>query len=107
MQQFEREAIGQRIAQARRESGGMTQPELADVLNVTVRQLQNYEAGETVPWKHFQTLERVFKRPLQWWLHGEEEPAPDAGVVERLDRIEQLVLQVLAQSGPDEQADQA
>lgn len=50
----------------------MTQPELAEALDVSTRQLQNYEAGVTIPWPHFQRLEEIFDRSLTWFLHGED-----------------------------------
>lgn len=54
MQQFAPDQIGARIAQARREADGMTQETLADALDLSVRQLQNIEAGATIPWKQLQ-----------------------------------------------------
>lgn len=77
MQQFAAQEIGQRIAQARREAGGMTQEELADALNVSKRSLQSYEAGVHIPWKHFETMGRIFGRPLEWFLRGENEAERD------------------------------
>ena len=71
MRQFAAQEIGERIKQARLEAGGMTQEELADALDVSTRSLQAYEAGDTIPWKHFQALTRIFDRPLEWFLHGE------------------------------------
>lgn len=90
MQAFAAREIGQRIHQARKEAGGMTQHDLAEALDVSQRQLQNYEAGETIPWKHFARLEQIFGRPLTWFLHGEgnQETAtpPDAEELrQRLD----------------------
>lgn len=72
MQQFANREIGERVARARRESGGMTQEQLAELLNVSKRSVQDYEAGVTVPWKHMQTLSQTFKRSIEWFLHGEE-----------------------------------
>lgn len=73
MRQFAAQEIGARIARARREAGGMTQPELAEALDVSTRSLQDYEAGTTIPWKHFQALSKIFDRPLEWFLHGQED----------------------------------
>lgn len=87
MQQFAAREIGQRIAEARRLAGGMTQPDLAEVLDLSVRQIQNIEAGESIPWKHFVRLEQVFKRPLEWFLHGEE---PDGDHPDFQVLVEQL-----------------
>lgn len=80
MQQFAAREIGQRIAQARRESGGMTQPDLAEALNISTRSLQDYEAGVTIPWKHFQMLSSIFDRPLAWFIHGEEPETQATGI---------------------------
>ena len=59
----------------------MTQEQLAELLNISTRSLQDYEAGVTVPWRHLQTLETIFRRPLGWFLHGagdrREVGAPD------------------------------
>ena len=66
--------IGRRIQLARKETGGMTQLQLADLLNVTGRSVQDYERGKTVPWKHFERLEEITGRPLRWFLHGDESP---------------------------------
>ena len=52
----------------------MTQLQLAALLNVTGRSLQDYERGKTVPWKHFERLEEITGRPLRWFLHGDEPP---------------------------------
>ncbi len=98
VRQFAQKEIGQRIALARKEAGGMTQEQLAELLNVSTRSVQDYEAGETVPWKHFQLLEEIFRKPLGWFLHGEEatQPAAEDAVFEgRLERLEGLSHQVL------------
>ncbi len=78
MQQFAAHEIGQRIAQARKEAGGITQEDLADALDVSKRSLQDYEAGVTIPWKHFTKLTAITGRQLEWFLHGDE---PAAAVV--------------------------
>lgn len=91
MQQFAAREIGARIAQARREADAMTQDELADALNISKRSVQEYEAGNTIPWKHFSRLEEIFGKPLSWFLHGEEEATPpsDAGQLEALLQAEE------------------
>lgn len=94
MQQFAPEEIGARIAQARREADGMTQETLAEALDLSVRQIQNIEAG-TIPWKHFSRLEAIFEKPLSWFLHGEEDPPAHLGpleaqVAEVLSAVEKL-----------------
>jgi DNA-binding transcriptional regulator YiaG len=103
VQAAEREAIGRRIAQARREAGAMTQQEFADLLNLSVRQVQNFEAGESVPWKYFQTLETVFKRPLGWFLHGEVAEGEGGELAASVRRIELALEALIARLEPDDQ----
>ena len=93
MQQFAAREIGARIAQARREQGAMTQEQLAELLDVSTRAVQDYEGGKRIPWKHFKRLEQIFKRELDWFLHGEtsEEPAvleQLVGVGRKLDALD-------------------
>ena len=64
--------IGMRIAEARREAGGMSQRELADLIGVSERSVQAYEQGEVIPWRYVATLESVLGRPTAWILHGED-----------------------------------
>lgn len=97
MQQFAAREVGQRIAQARQEAGGMTQVELAEALDVSQRQLQNFEAGVTIPWKYFTRLEQIFGRPLPWFLHGEERPSND-GVSPLLTEAMVVAVEALRQA---------
>lgn len=94
--------IGARIAQARREAGGMSQQELGDLIHprVSVRSIQAYEAGDTIPYRYLRELERVLGRPAAWFLHGD---AAVRGtevvmreVLERLALIEQKLDEALA-----------
>jgi transcriptional regulator with XRE-family HTH domain len=64
--------IGSRIAQARR-GGGLTQRELADHLGVTVRTIQNYEAGVAVPYRHLRAIESLGHKRPGWILDGGED----------------------------------
>jgi transcriptional regulator with XRE-family HTH domain len=92
VREFATEEIGERIARARKQAGGMTQEQLADLLDVSKRSLQDYEAGKTIPWKYFQLLEKILKRPLEWFLYGEEGTATTAldadDLAAALDRLE-------------------
>lgn len=67
-----RVAIGERIAQARKELGGMRQEELADLIHVSVRSMQAYESGEVIPYRKLDELERILGRDKAWILHGDE-----------------------------------
>lgn len=80
------EEVGRRIAKARLEAGGMTQEELSDLVGVTKRSVQLWEAGESIPYRHMPKLEGVLRRSTAWLLYGDEGvESPDAGL-ERLER---------------------
>ena len=64
--------IGLRIAEARREAGGMGQRELGELVGVTERSVQAWEAGEVIPYRYLRDLERALGRPAAWLLHGPE-----------------------------------
>jgi transcriptional regulator with XRE-family HTH domain len=68
----EQREVGERIAEARRH-GGLTQRELAALLGVTVRTIQNYEAGVAVPYRHLRTIESVGRKRPGWILEGGED----------------------------------
>jgi len=67
-----RERIGARIAQARK-AQGLTQRDFAELLGVTVRSLQHYEAGSIVPYRHFPRMETVTKKRPGWFLQDAHE----------------------------------
>jgi len=71
MEQFQAAEIGARIKQARLERG-LTQDELASMTSFSKRSLQDYELGETIPYRHFAELGRLLRRPAEWFLHGDE-----------------------------------
>lgn len=64
--------IGERIAEARHEAGGMTQTELAALIGVSPRSVQAYELGEVLPYRQLKDLEHALGKPLGWFLHGDE-----------------------------------
>jgi transcriptional regulator with XRE-family HTH domain len=66
---FEAEVIGERIARARTEAG-LTQEELAELIGVSTRSLQGYEAGAVKPYRHMAKLSSTLNRPVAWFLHG-------------------------------------
>lgn len=61
--------IGARIAEARR-AGGLTQQELAQRLGVTMRSIQNYEAGAVIPYRYLRKIESLAFKPPGWILEG-------------------------------------
>src|SRR5690349_7984096 len=66
--QEERE-ICARIKQARKEKG-LTQQEMADLLNVEKRTYQNYE-DYRVPFKLLDKIAKLTDKPQEWLLYGE------------------------------------
>ena len=99
MAQLEAKQIGARIKQARKEAG-MTQEQVADVATFSVRSLQDYENGVTIPYKNIREISGLLDRPVQWFLRGREEEAEDvtepAGIhlediEEKLDRLTAIV----------------
>ena len=89
LQQIAAAEIGERIKEARREAG-FTQDELADLLEVTTRTVQAWEAGDNIPYRSLSKLAEVLNREVGWFLHGDEsEPTNE----DRLRRIVQEVLE--------------
>jgi transcriptional regulator with XRE-family HTH domain len=100
---FAAEEIGSRIAQARNEAG-FTQDELGDLIELSMRQIQNLESGASKPYKHLKLIAEVTGKPFDWFLHGDGEATDDedrlrqivheevAGLQEQLDRVERLLL---------------
>lgn len=76
--------VGQRIAQARAEAGGMSQEELAVLVGLSKRSVQAHELGEVIPYKFLRDYERALAKPAAWLLHG------DVAVVGREREFEEL-----------------
>jgi transcriptional regulator with XRE-family HTH domain len=64
--------IGKRIAEARKEAGGMTQEELGELVGVSVRSIAAWELGDVIPYRHLKELEKATGVTAAWLLHGEE-----------------------------------
>lgn len=90
--QFEAAAIGARLAQARREAG-MTQEQVSDVASFSKRSLQDYEAGVTIPWPHFRELAAIYRKPVEWLIHGEDPEKEDLST--RVDQLQSQLDEVL------------
>jgi transcriptional regulator with XRE-family HTH domain len=82
---------GTRLAAARREAH-LSQRTLAAELGVSVRTMQNYEAGRFVPYRHLDALSRVLGRSPSWLLYGREQPDTDRLLASIRDQREQLLL---------------
>ena len=72
MAQFEAREIGARIQQARKERG-LSQEELAEMASFSKRSLQDYETGETIPYRHFRELGRLLDKQPEWFLYGDRD----------------------------------
>jgi transcriptional regulator with XRE-family HTH domain len=87
MDERDRLSIGRRISEARRESG-LTQTDLAATLGVTVRSIQNYESGVSVPYRHLRTIEAMTHRRPGWILDGDGDGTLDAKIALLHEMIE-------------------
>lgn len=70
---FEPEEIGARI-QTARERAGLRQEDLADLIGVANRTVQNYEAGATKPYARLKAIAEATGATVEWLLHGDPEP---------------------------------
>lgn len=92
--QFEAQAIGERIAKARKEAG-LTQEEMAELASFSKRSLQDYEAGITIPYRHMREIGAITKKPVEWFLYGAEDPTP-GDLNKRVDQLQEQLEEVLA-----------
>lgn len=91
MAKVDRACIGARLKQARNKVG-LTQPDLADLIHVHFRTIQNYESGERdIPLDLLDALATFTQTTSEWLLYGEEvaaiQPLSDA-VEARLQGLE-------------------
>lgn len=76
---FEPEEIGARIQQAR-ERAGLRQEDLAELLGVATRTIQNYEGGATKQYAKLRQIAALIGTTPEWLLHGDApstEATPD------------------------------
>jgi transcriptional regulator with XRE-family HTH domain len=73
MGEIDRAAISVRLAQARAEVG-LTQSEMAELLTVHLRSIQNYESPKmrVVPFDRLEQWAQLTGRTKEWLLHGDE-----------------------------------
>lgn len=74
MAELDRAQISARLA-ASREEAGLTQAEMAELLQVHFRSVQNWESPkvETVPWDRIDEWARATGRTKDWLLHGHDQ----------------------------------
>ena len=87
--------IGARIVKARLELDGMTQKELAELLHVSQRSAQAYEAGEVVPYARMADLADILGVSTRWLLHGDEGGLGDAETRRLLEKLIETNTQIL------------
>jgi HTH-type transcriptional regulator, cell division transcriptional repressor len=93
--QLDASAVGRRLALAR-QTAGMTQVELAQRIGVIPRSIQNYEAGR-IPWRLLSKLVTTLEVSKEWLLYGNDvQSVGDDEVLQRLERIERLLSDILA-----------
>jgi transcriptional regulator with XRE-family HTH domain len=87
MGELDRAAISLRLARAREEAG-FTQAEMAELLTVHFRSIQNYESPKqhVVPFDRLNEWAHLTGRPKEWFLYGDE---PSVAADDRLQAIEE------------------
>jgi transcriptional regulator with XRE-family HTH domain len=111
---FEPQEIGDRIKRAR-ERAGLTQEELGDLIGVSTRQVQNYEAGESKQYSRLKQIAAVVGTTPEALLHGDDAATTGAspGQLEEVlaaveatrgdvRRLQQLVVTAHKKSAPPE-----
>lgn len=93
MAQLQELEIVKRIEQARIESG-LSQEEMAALLEVANRTYWNYE-NNRVPYKLMGRIAEVTGRSLRWLLHGEDDAEPSMQVMLQLAAMERKLDQIL------------
>lgn len=96
MAALEEAEIRARIKRARNEAG-LSQEQLADLLAVHPKSVQNYE-NDHVPWRRIRDIAAITGRSAQWLLHGEDAPGGDETLDERLAALEAKLDRLLALS---------
>ena len=92
MGEIDRAAISLRLAQARAEVG-LNQAEMAELLTVHFRSIQNYESPKrhVIPFDRLDQWAQVTGRTKEWLLHGDE---PQIVADDRLETIEEQLRKI-------------
>lgn len=89
--QLDPAAIRARIRQARKEAG-LTQEQLAALIERHKRTIENYERVRVPDFSELNKIARVLNRPVEWFLHGDQ---PDRDeVLEAIDDLRSTLEQV-------------
>lgn len=89
---MEEAAVMARIKEAR-EGEGLTQREVADALEIHVNTVANWERKHMPTMRDLPRVAKILNRTPDWLLYGDD--APVEGLSERLDRMEQMLEEVL------------
>lgn len=92
LMEMEPEKIRARLRDAREEAG-FTQQQLADVLGVHKRTIENYE-NVRVPWDHLNEYAKLTNRPTEWFLYGEEALPPEGQIEVLVGTVESLTAEL-------------
>ncbi len=91
MAEIEREAVCARIARARKEAG-LTQPEVADLLGLSLRSYQDYESFR-VPFRRLDQIADILGTTKRWLLYGDN-PAPAIAAAETESELLEAIRQL-------------
>lgn len=92
MAELSRAGIAQRIATAR-EQAGLSQPELADLMHVHYRTIQDWESPkkQVTPWDSLNDIAQITGVERDWLLHGDNQPPSAESLAVRLAALEAKV----------------
>jgi transcriptional regulator with XRE-family HTH domain len=92
MAELSRAGIAQRIATAR-EQAGLSQPELADLMHVHYRTIQDWESPkkQVTPWDSLDDIAQITGVERDWLLHGDTQPPSAESLATRLAALEAKV----------------
>lgn len=93
---LDRHEICERIATARNQAG-LTQPELADVLEVHWRTIANWESRKnpTVPWNRLAEVADALGVTREWLMHGDSLPLSTPEFVQEVVKIQEQLGEIL------------
>ena len=92
--------LGRRITEARHDLG-LTQPEVATRVGISLGLMEKLESGEANPTPYLDAIAQATNRPPRWFKRPNEEAAPDSALSANVDAqmsdLRQMVSQRLAE----------
>lgn len=98
---LQRDLTCKRIRDAREEAG-MTQSEAAAALKITERSYRYYESGRVPSVKRLREIAALFRVSYEALAVGEEQPAPEPGLVDAISEIRGEIARLRRDLGLDE-----